>query len=64
MSMMAGSVGMSMDGGSDLDMGLLDGLEGTLSHSFGITSRTLRGVWCVVRGVWCVRRVCRWCVRA
>jgi len=37
--MMAASVGI--DGGSDLDMGLLDGLDATLSHDFGLTSRTL-----------------------
>ena len=38
-TMMAASAGI--DGGSDLDMGLLDGLDATLSHDFGLTSRTL-----------------------
>ena len=42
-SMMAASVGFDsgISPSGDLDMGLLDGLSGDLSHSFGLTSRTL-----------------------
>ena len=41
--MMAASVGFDsgISPSGDLDMGLLDGLSGDLSHSFGLTSRTL-----------------------